>query len=742
MPIVLVVVAAILAFPRDLLSQTRIVQGVVLDSVSGQPITNCNVSVSNTFIGTNSHHDGSFTVRIPAGDHRLTFQHVGYYGKTIVVLDNQETLSIVARLAPKTLDFGTVTIEASGPARADPSTFVIDAKHARNVPALGEPDIVRTATWLPGITQVNDLRTSLHIRGGSSDQNQFFLDGIEIYNPRHLLGLSGAFNMLALERVEVYTGNLPARYGDRLSGVIDVQTVDPTIQKTAMAHVSLVSSGLAFSHSYGRNSLLVAARRTYLDGAARLFGKSFPYYFYDANVRLTRDLGSKLFLDLLGFVNVDDYSRRSENHANDSKHHIAWGNRMGALRLRRKDDAASGFLTLSVSRSFNDAVRNGDVEMDNTITDLSLQFHGQRVYTHHVVEMGAMYKRVALDYTWNSTDADEFFYRGVPIQFKDRSSRESYLAYGDIKWFLTEKWWLQGSARGTIYSRTDLEEWSPRMALFYRFHNGIQIHMSVGRYYQFVGEGKEALEGSIASPLFFLPLEQRATTYSTGFLYDKDSDFQIKGEVYIRDFDRIATLNTSVRPYPVFEYSTGKGFGLELWLEKTDGWWTGQLAYTYQRVFVKTAGSDVPADWDAPHSLKGMTGFRLGKHWIFNVAGTYRSGTPYTPVLGTFFGSSVGENQPGYSLIGQRFVYGRPNSDRLPYYFRVDISFRRSFEYTKARMTLYLQVLNVLFRQHPLRYDWDQQYMYGSRTFGGPNTDGLEAGLPIIPSLGIELELK
>ncbi len=734
--------AALLLTGSSLSGQTSVISGIVLDSASREPVALCNISVDNTFRGTYSRKDGSFQIMATHGQHRLIIMHVAYHKQLLDVTVTNDSIHVQILLSPHTLQLGTVTIEASGPIRMNPFGHVIDAHHARNVPALGEPDILRTTSWLPSVLQSNDLRAAMFIRGGSSDQTQFFLDGIEIYNPRHLLGLSGAFNLLALEGAEVYTGNLPARYGDRLSGVIDVQTIDPSSRKIAIAHLSLISSGFAFTHQRGNTSVLLGGRRTYLDAASGLFGKSFPYYFYDVNVRLTQHLHPKLSLDVLGFLGTDDYVRRPDNDDSTPKRHIAWGNQMAAVRLRRTDDNAQGDLTFSIARSFNNAVQGDAIEMDNAWTDQTVQFNGRRIYTKIVFDLGGMYKRVVQNYNWNTPDADEFFYTGVPLTFHQSAVQESYYGYGSVSWLPTSQWMWQSSLRAAAFTTQHVEDLSPRTTLFFTPQTGLRLHVSAGRYYQFLGEGKEANEGSISSPLFFLPLEQRATTYSAGIMVDPIQGVQLKWEAYLRHFDRIATLHAIERPYPTFQFGKGKAYGFDVWLEKSRGWWTGQIAYTFQRVFTLREGRHIPADWDVPHALKGMVGFQISKKWTVNLAGTYRSGAPFTPVLGTFFGSGWGEDNPDYTFIGQRFVYGETNSDRLPYYLRIDVSCRRTFDFSKTRMTMYTQIQNVFFRQHPLRYDWEQQYMYGSRTYGGVNTDGMEPGLPIIPSLGIELEWK
>ena len=237
------VLAVLVALPGMAFAQT-VVTGRIVDAQTDAPIPRATVLAEGTYTGTAAGDDGRFVLRVSEAT-ALRFDALGYAPKTLRLSSDDlaaDTTRLTVQLAPRNVPLGHVTVTAErAPAYASPSRYVISPASAKQIPALGEPDVVRAAARIPGIAQPNDLDTRLNVRGGAADQNQYLLNGVELYNPTHLFGLFGAFNAYALEEVNVHAADVPARYGGRLSSVIDVTTRVPDDSTYAQANVSLVS---------------------------------------------------------------------------------------------------------------------------------------------------------------------------------------------------------------------------------------------------------------------------------------------------------------------------------------------------------------------------------------------------------------------------------------------------------------------------------------------------------------------
>ncbi|HID39621.1 MAG TPA: TonB-dependent receptor, partial [Calditrichaeota bacterium] len=262
---------------RTLLSaENGVISGKLYNEQTNKPVAYANLIVKDSYLGASSDESGTFTIQLPAGKYILQIYHVVYYPKEIpVTVTPGQKVCLSIALEEKTEQLGVITVQAER--NAAPSHFALKPYSVINAPAVGEPDVVRVAAMLPGIMQNNDYRAELNIRGGHADQTQFLLDGIEVFHPQHLQGMFGAFNLWAMENIDIYTARFPAEYAGRLSGIIALESKRPTKEAYTKANLSLLSMGLALTRQWGNTSLLFAARRTYLDLIARMLNSKISY---------------------------------------------------------------------------------------------------------------------------------------------------------------------------------------------------------------------------------------------------------------------------------------------------------------------------------------------------------------------------------------------------------------------------------------------------------------------------------
>jgi len=280
---------------------TGVLQGRVRDAASGAPVAAATVRVDGTRLGTLADDAGRYRLAgIPAGTVTVVVQRVGYESeRRPVTLRPGATVTLDVALRAATTALATVKVAADPRDREEfrrapgPGILTVTRDAFTRVPVIGEPDVLRVVQLLPGVVAPNDFTAGYNVRGGESDQNLILLDGYPLYNPFHLGGLFGTFIDETVGGFELLPGVFPARYGTRLSSVLDVT---PRVEERAGVHgtaaVSVLASSLSLAGTVrGRTSWSVAARRTYADKfVALLSDNQLPYWFTDVQAHLRHQL--------------------------------------------------------------------------------------------------------------------------------------------------------------------------------------------------------------------------------------------------------------------------------------------------------------------------------------------------------------------------------------------------------------------------------------------------------------------
>ncbi|RMG39686.1 MAG: hypothetical protein D6732_03935 [Methanobacteriota archaeon] len=605
--------------------------------------------------------------------------------------------------------------------------YRLDNLTIRNSPSLGEPDLFYAMTLLPGVTMGNDLKGDLHFRGGSSDQNLILLDGVELYNPYHLLGLFGTFNVGMIEDARVYVGNFPVRYGDRISSVVDISTLRKTSRK--MVNFSLLSSSLVVNSHWKKISFLTAARRTYYD----LFIKQLDYHFYDFYGKLTYQLSPHFSVETGAFFSHDHLTPEPLESPEVSDN---WGNQMAFARVRY--EGAHSIHTLQISRVKNYMDFTPELVIDNTLKDLTAQYDMRTQWRSLQFEAGGSVKQIEFNYAWRDkgNDIQEIFYEEAPDTFDYQRKVSLTSAFGSLSLSL-------GTARmelGVRYHNwMERNDFSPR--LFYSMPLGKtgQLSLRIGRYFQILNFGREGIEGSVSSPLFPSGQPITADAFSLGFQQNV-SAVQLEIEGYYKNYHSLKRLSL---PFPEMESGNGRVWGVDLFVKKEQGAVTYQLNYGFLHTRAEFGEERYPFDWEFAHRFNGLIGFRIGKGWYINQVINFHSGAPFTPVAGRYFRlREVRDGNTQYQSYFNEFLDGERNSIRLPHYFRMDISLRKKFYKRRMNYTIYIQILNMLNSGNVLRYDWRDYYQrsYDSEGNLKPGSGGQVRALPILPSIGVEFE--
>ncbi|MDZ7290827.1 MAG: TonB-dependent receptor [candidate division KSB1 bacterium] len=724
--------------------QTIEITGQVRDAISLLPIPGVNISVVATHKGTAGDQTGNFRLHLDPGIYLLRFQHIGYFPAEITVQVPPAPRLEIA-LKPRILVIPGVMIESTRLNKDSLATnFVLTPRSLANAPALGEADPFRAVTLLPGVATANDLKGELHVRGGSADENLIILDGMEIQNPFHLLGLFGTFNVEALQEVRFYPGLSPVMYGDRLSSALILRSKSAEEGARSKANVSLLASSILLQRKWNHGGVMTAVRRTYLDLVARALGSRLGYYFYDSNLHLTQNLSPAWQLAVVGFFNTDHLNpEQTEGEISndpDQDKRYRWGNRAAALSLTHTTKKTIWQNQLSFAKNYvRFAGADANLHIDNQVSDLSWRSQMEWQQEGLAAIAGIFGRHFTFHYAWQSEEnedgLEDIFYQGIPHAFHDTRRQSLFGGFFELSQTINSRLAVRAGTRISTMAFDNLQL-LPRLSAQIQIPWNTSLRINYGENVQWQAFGREGIEGAVGSPLFPLHRALRARIWSLAIEQDLPGHISLSAEAYHKKFLSVSRLGEG--DYPSFEFGGGKARGVDLFVLRERGRLTFQAGYSWSES-IYTFGQEIyPTDWDIRHQFKGLFGFSFGKSMSLHIAAQAHSGAPYTPVSG--YVPIIRDFGQGWQLCWVPLP-GQRNSDRLPKYMRADISLRKRWTRTNGNTELYFQVLNLLFRRNILRYNpkirsipsasgSTRQYLYLETT----------TGLPLLPSIGIAFE--
>ncbi len=322
--------------------QRKVLSGFVKDKSSKELLIGATVAIPKYKTGTVSNAYGFYSISLPADTFEVIISYVGFAPKAyridlrtdtelMIELDEAKSLKEVVIQADKQ------TMRLAEQTRM--SVIEIPISQIKDIPALlGEKDVLKVIQLLPGVQKPSEGNSGIYVRGGGPDQNLIILDEANVYNAFHLFGFFSLFNGDALKSVELTKGGFPARYGGRLSSVIDMSMKEGDKQKyRGEAGIGILSSRFVFEGPIVKNkaSFLVSARRTYFDILTRPFMPSEGnggYYFYDVNAKTNWEINSKNRLFASGYFGKDKFGFSSKQNNASLEGGLNWGNATGTLR--------------------------------------------------------------------------------------------------------------------------------------------------------------------------------------------------------------------------------------------------------------------------------------------------------------------------------------------------------------------------------------------------------------------------
>lgn len=747
---------------RPLLAQTTItgfVAGRVLtrsDSGAPAPARDAAISVLGTSLAGMTQPDGSFLLaRVPAAQITLRVRLLGFRPVDHTVrVRSGDTARVEIVLTPEAQLLSTVRSNAL-PAdvemfvsKPNVGTLSMTASAMAGVPSVGEPDVVRVMQLLPGVVARNDYNTGLNVRGGEADQNLVLLDGHPIYNPFHFGGLFSTFMDATVGGIELVTAAFPARYGGRLSSVLDVRSADearPGLHGSTDISALGASGRLSGTFAAGSGSWSVAGRRTYADALATVFTDNvFPYHFRDfhgramyaprgdVRVAVTAYAGRDILDANLAEFETDTIPSR----ASQGEWAFDWGNRVVGASIA-KDFGANVTLEQRVSTSgFSTLLDLGDgaSSQRNSISDVRVggTFTARGVAHDPSIGYEIAAHRIRYASASAQTGTTEFDLEQRPV------ATTAWI--GDL-WRVSPRWLVEGGLRAEALSGRSWMALSPRLSVKYFATPELAVTAAGGRVTQWLhslaGDGPMRYFDVWLASDEFIPVST-AWHWVAGAERRVRDVGTVRVEGYFKRYERVMEANWSEDPSArgdEFMAAQGSAYGVDLlarWLPR--GGVGGWVAYSYGLSSRWRGDARWAPGHDRRHDLDLVATWRVSRYRLGARFG-YASGTPYTPIVGEIarrvYDPSRDHWGTGDPRIHVESLGGTRNSARFPATHRIDVDASREFQYRGATIAPYLSVVNAYNARNVF------VYLYNYST-DNPTRRAISQ-FPTLPSLGVRI---
>jgi len=761
--------------------------GYLKDQATGEVLIGAYVYAKGTNMGTTANEYGYYSLTMPAGDYSLIFSFIGYksINEDIALKEN---IKLSKELEYAKTEIKAVEISASTnetPLSVAPmSALKLSPKELAQLPGfVGDIDIIKSLQSVPGIKTYGDGSALFYVRGGNSDQNLILVDDAPIYNPSHLFGFFSALAPDAINDAEVYKGDFPAKYGGRLSSVIDIKIKEGNMKKFGFGgSVGPYTSYLSLEAPIKKDrcSFFVSGRTSTLFWLKYLQDKNrvVKLNFFDVNAKINFKLNDNNRFYLSFYAGQDNYTRLPQTSV--STFGLSWNNLLGSFRWNHIFNARlfsnttiyysqyNYFLYLSKEEknywksAIAELALKSDfsffLNTDNTIrAGLQVSAHssnpGNVSFTNVDMQAHApvIPQYTSLEYVLYAGNEQQIgekltLYYGLRLPLWQDMGPTTVYAFNPMYQVFDTTQFTKNKVYGTYFSP------EPRFNLSFNFTKKTSAKISYSRTSQFI----QILTNSV-SPFTSLEVwvpcgpnikPQKTDQVSLGFfqkLFKKR--VQLSLEAFYKHFyntiDYQDHANMLFNPLIEGELRFGKGwsYGAEFMLRKPEGRLTGWIGYIYSRSFKQIVGvnndAKFPASYDSPHNIYINVAYNTRGRWSFTANWMFMSGNTITTPISFYYYNGV--SVP---------VYGSKNNDRLPAYHRLDlsVSLRLSKPERKYQHSLMLTLYNAYARRNPFSENYNKMDDQGNIVVPADNSKGYDliptsvsvAG--IIPSLNYKFK--
>ena len=757
---------AFLSSLGTVLGQRHTISGYVREAGSKEALIGATVLDTVTHAGILTNEYGFFSLSLPEGSHTLVISYTGYEKvRETINLTADKAVSFDLREEYE-LDVVEITAEEEEQIHQvnRMSSHRISMDKVKSLPVLmGERDVLKTIQLLPGIQSGSEGSSGLYVRGGGADQNLILMDGVPIYNASHLFGFVSVFNGDAINYAEIIKGGFPARYGGRLSSVLDIRMKEGSMEKfKGEVSIGLISGKIKIEGPIikDKTSFIVSARRTWVDLLTIPFQKIANkrnntgdvltlYHFYDLNAKINHKFSdnSRLFLsgylgdDKFSYTDKYDYEFNGQTQKELYKDHLKWGNKMASLRWNKifspklfsnttltytnyRFQLGSYYLS---DRERKDPANLEEFEFKSTsnIEDWGgkIDFDFFPSSKHHI--------RFGAGYTYHTYKPTVFQVKttegttttGETIGEQAVFASEGSVYIEDDMQIGTRLKINPGLHVSAFYVNKELyHSFQPRFSARFLLDEKSSVKASYSRMTQYVhllttpGIG---LPSDLWVPSTKKILPENSHQVAVGYARTLPKGFQLSVEAYYKEMENLleyeegaSFFNSSQNWEDRMEVGKGWSYGGEVLLERTKGKTTGWIGYTLSwtnRQFDNlNFGEKYAYRYDRRHDVGIAITHKFNKK--VDIGAVYVYGTGNAVTLGLERYASLGGTLfNGYDPYGGSVGNGfnnithiaERNNYRMPAYHRLDLAVNLHKKIKWGERTWSFGVYNAYNRQNP-----------------------------------------
>ena len=769
----------LLMFSQLVKPQGHNISGYIEDSQTGERIIGAYVidSISNIVTATNNY--GFYNLKNLNKEAAIYSTYIGFVSDMRhISLTHDTTLSFKIYPVKELKEVVVHSTLYNHTVNTPLGQSVIPVKNLLLIPALGEPDMLKSIQNQPGIKGGIEGSAGIFVRGGGGGENLIMLDEVPIYNVSHLYGFFSAFNGSAIKDIKLLKGCFPARYGGRASSVIDVRSLDGNTKSLKGAvSIGLISSKFTLEGPLvnDKTTYMMSGRRSYLDVFSEALKKpgivniSFPnYYFYDLNARLvhTFSKSNRIFLSIYkGKDNIQTTNNTTETQGStetfteNRKETSGWGNIISSLRWNHTFGNSLFSNTTLAYSSYDYFTQNQYISTKiNSSKAVSCNYLAR--YASNIVDLTA---KVDFDYFHTNNDQLRFglgityhqFNPGKNTYSMDDQSLEqktdtvyaNYIIHANEPFLYIEDELrvaqnivINAGARLSLFVSGNHKYINPEPRLSANYNVLPQLAFKAGysrmvQYMHLLSSYGLSMPTDIWIPALngVKPLKSDQINMGLSYNFEK---VLISSEVYrkwlynVTDYQNGASLTTDFIPwYNKVTQGIGNSKGFELTIEKQTGSITGSINYTLSTSDRNYAelnnGQTFPFIYDRRHDFNIFANYQISEKWDMSALWVYGTGYPATVSVEKYLPAlDIYNSTSGYG--GEIDYYPSPNNFSLPAYHRLDLSLHYNNHNRWGKYSWSFDIFNAYNRKNPVHMYYSG---YKVKTIQYANL------LPIIPSI-------
>ncbi len=704
-------------------SQKFTLSGTITEETTGETLLNVNILIPALSTGTVTNEYGFYSITLEPGTYEVIYSSIGFQTvKKTIVLDQNQKVSLKLKEQGEQLDAIVLESDVERLSTRSPQMSVnaLSIESIKKIPVvLGEVDLVKALTLLPGVTNAGEGAAGFNVRGGAADQNLVLLDEATLYGSDHLFGFFSVFNPDAIKDLKLYKGGIPARYGGRVSSVLDIYQRDGNNQQlSGTGGIGIVASRLLLEGPLqkGKSSFLIGGRSSYAHLFFPLFDLENQAYFYDLNAKVSFDINEKNRLYGSAYFGRDvfDVANIFGNTFGNSFVNLRWNHLFNDKWFSNASIIYSDYdyeLELSFAEfEFFSGITNLNAKYDLThfasdkaklrygLNSIYYEFDPGRIVPNsptssinerQLTRKYAWENAIYIDGEFKITD-DININAGLRLTSFNRLGQDSINIYENDQPLLfnqeqgiyvsaTPIGTIESSRSETLESFVNLE---PRFSISYSLDSNTSIKASyqrINQYIHLVSNTTAPTPFDLYAPSGEFIKPQQGDQIAAGF-FKNIGDYSLEVESFYKTVDNRldyidgADLIAQDAVETILLNGEARAYGLELLLRKNRGRLQGWIAYTLSRSEQRTPGRTAAepginngewynAAWDKTHDLTITANYEYNEKWSFGSNFSLQTGLPVTFPNGQ------------YEFNGL-FVptFESRNSSRLPIIHRLDLS--------------------------------------------------------------------